>query len=82
MTRADLLILEVMIHLGEGYRQSFDELAHPPADKFCRASRFRTYPNTGGPNVVGCGRVPRRPTICDGFGGSALRFDHTLRVFG
>ncbi|MEI8372909.1 MAG: hypothetical protein WCJ35_08750 [Planctomycetota bacterium] len=30
MTRADLLILEVMMHLGEGYRRSYQELVHPP----------------------------------------------------
>lgn len=30
MTRADLLILEVMMHLGEGYRRSYRELVHPP----------------------------------------------------
>ena len=30
MTRADLLILEVMMHLGEGYRRSYQELMHPP----------------------------------------------------
>jgi len=30
MTRADLLILEVMMHLGEGYRRSYDELVYPP----------------------------------------------------
>ena len=30
MTRADLLILEVMMHLGEGYRRSYEELVHPP----------------------------------------------------
>ena len=29
MTRADLLILEVMMHLGEGYRRSYEELAAP-----------------------------------------------------
>ena len=30
MTRADLLILEVMMHLGEGYRRGYEELRHPP----------------------------------------------------
>ena len=30
MTRADLLILEVMMHLGEGYRRSYEEMVHPP----------------------------------------------------
>ncbi len=30
MTRADLLILEVMMQLGEGYRRRYDELLHPP----------------------------------------------------
>jgi DNA-binding response OmpR family regulator len=34
MTRADLLILEVMMHLGEGYRHAHDELAHPPRQIF------------------------------------------------
>jgi hypothetical protein len=33
MTRADLLILEVMMHLGEGYRRSYDDLAHPPCQQ-------------------------------------------------
>jgi hypothetical protein len=33
MTRADLLILEVMMHLGEGYRQGYDELLHPPTQQ-------------------------------------------------
>jgi DNA-binding NarL/FixJ family response regulator len=30
MTRADLLGLEVMVHLAEGYRQRFEEKIHPP----------------------------------------------------
>ena len=30
MTRADLLILEVMIHLAEGYRGLYQERIHPP----------------------------------------------------
>ncbi len=34
MTRADLLILEVMMHLGEGYRRSYEELLHPPVQQF------------------------------------------------
>ncbi len=34
MTRADLLILEVMMHLGEGYRRSYEELVHPPIQQF------------------------------------------------
>jgi hypothetical protein len=34
MTRADLLILEVMMHLGEGYRRCYDEVAHPARQKF------------------------------------------------
>jgi len=34
MTRADLLILEVMMHLGEGYRGRYDELLHPPRQRF------------------------------------------------
>ena len=33
MARADLLILEVMMHLGEGYRHSYEELRHPPAQQ-------------------------------------------------
>ena len=33
MTRADLLILEVMMHLGEGYRRSYRELVHPPTQQ-------------------------------------------------
>ena len=31
MTRADLLVLEVMIHLAEGYRKRYRERIHPPA---------------------------------------------------
>jgi len=34
MTRADLLILEVLMHLGEGYRRSYEELRHPPLQQF------------------------------------------------
>jgi len=34
MTRADLLILEVMMHLGEGYRRGYEELRHPPTQQF------------------------------------------------
>jgi hypothetical protein len=33
MTRADLLILEVMLHLGEGYRHSDQERLHPPTQQ-------------------------------------------------
>jgi DNA-binding response OmpR family regulator len=33
MTRADLLLLEVMMHLGEGYRRGYDELARPARQK-------------------------------------------------
>jgi len=33
MTRADLLVLEVMIHLAEGYRQRYQERIHPPAQQ-------------------------------------------------
>ena len=33
MTRADLLILEVMMHLGEGYRRRYEELVHPPTQQ-------------------------------------------------
>ena len=41
MTRADLLILEVMMHLGEGYRRSYEELVHPPSSNSCRDSANR-----------------------------------------
>jgi DNA-binding NarL/FixJ family response regulator len=34
LTRADLLILEVMMHLGETYRQSYEEQIHPPLQQF------------------------------------------------
>ncbi|MBN2474700.1 MAG: hypothetical protein JXB62_08830 [Pirellulales bacterium] len=30
MTRADLLVLEVMIHLADGYRRRYQERVHPP----------------------------------------------------
>ena len=30
MTRADLLVLEVMMHLAEGYRRRYHERVHPP----------------------------------------------------
>jgi DNA-binding NarL/FixJ family response regulator len=30
MTRADLLVLEVMVHLAEGYQRRYEERAHPP----------------------------------------------------
>jgi DNA-binding response OmpR family regulator len=33
MTRADLLILEVMMHLGEGYRRNYQVLVHPPTQR-------------------------------------------------
>ncbi|HUT10362.1 MAG TPA: hypothetical protein VMY42_07695 [Thermoguttaceae bacterium] len=33
MTRADLLVLEVMIHLAEGYRQRYQERIHPPLQR-------------------------------------------------
>jgi DNA-binding NarL/FixJ family response regulator len=33
MTRADLLLLEVMMHLGEGYRRSYEDLARPPRQR-------------------------------------------------
>jgi hypothetical protein len=33
MTRADLLGLEVMVHLAEGYRQRFEEKIHPPRQR-------------------------------------------------
>lgn len=33
MTRADLLVLEVMIHLAEGYRQRYHDRVHPPLQR-------------------------------------------------
>ena len=36
MTRADLLLLEVMMHLGEGYRQSYEDLRGLRGRKLCR----------------------------------------------
>ena len=30
MSRADLLVLEVMVHLAEGYRRRYLERKHPP----------------------------------------------------
>ncbi|NQU25066.1 MAG: hypothetical protein HQ567_27585 [Candidatus Nealsonbacteria bacterium] len=33
MTRADLLVLEVMIHLAEGYRQRYHDRIHPPLQR-------------------------------------------------
>jgi len=33
MTRADLLALEMMIHLAEGYRQRYQERIYPPAQR-------------------------------------------------
>jgi DNA-binding response OmpR family regulator len=33
MTRADLLVLEVIVHLAEGYRQRYQERIHPPAQR-------------------------------------------------
>ncbi len=33
MTRADLLLLEVMMHLGEGYRRIYEDLARVPRQK-------------------------------------------------
>ncbi len=34
MTRADLLILEIMIHLAEGYRNRYREQAQPPVQRY------------------------------------------------
>jgi DNA-binding NarL/FixJ family response regulator len=34
MTRADLLLLEVLMHLAEGYRRAYDLLARPPRQMF------------------------------------------------
>ena len=39
MTRADLLVLEIMIHLGEGYRGRYLEQAQPPVKETAMASR-------------------------------------------
>ena len=33
MTRADLLLIELMMYLGEGYRRRFLEVAHPPVQR-------------------------------------------------
>ena len=33
MTRADLLVLELMVHVAEGYRQRYQERVHPPAQQ-------------------------------------------------
>ena len=33
MTRADLLALEMMVHLAEGYRQRFETECHPPIQR-------------------------------------------------
>ncbi len=33
MTRADLLVLEIMIHLAENYRERYSERAHPPVQR-------------------------------------------------
>ncbi len=33
MTRADLLVLEIMVHLAEGYRTRYRERAHPPVQR-------------------------------------------------
>ncbi len=33
MTRADLLVLEILIHLAEGYRLRYRERVHPPAQR-------------------------------------------------
>lgn len=33
MTRADLLALEVMIHLADGYRRRYQDRAHPPTQR-------------------------------------------------
>jgi DNA-binding response OmpR family regulator len=34
MTRADLLVLEIMIHLADGYRHRFLESVHPPQQRW------------------------------------------------
>ena len=33
MTRADLLVIEVMLHLAEGYRRRYQERVHPPVQR-------------------------------------------------
>ena len=33
MTRADLLVLEIVIHLAESYRERYSERAHPPVQR-------------------------------------------------
>ena len=33
MTRADLLALEIMVHLAEGYRERLELLLHPPIQR-------------------------------------------------
>lgn len=33
MTRADLLVLEIMVHLAENYRRRYQERAHPPVQR-------------------------------------------------
>jgi hypothetical protein len=33
MTRADLLAMEIMIHLAENYRQRYEERAHLPVQR-------------------------------------------------
>jgi hypothetical protein len=34
MTRADLLIVEVLVHLSEGYRRKYLEHVHPPQQRW------------------------------------------------
>lgn len=36
MTRADLLVLEILIHLAEGYRLRYRERVHPPVQRMLR----------------------------------------------
>ena len=33
MTRADLLVMELMLHLAEGYRLRYQERIHPPLQR-------------------------------------------------
>ena len=33
MTRADLLVMEMMLHLAEGYRLRYQERIHPPQQR-------------------------------------------------
>lgn len=43
MTRADLLVLEVMVHLTEGYRERYYERLHPPLQQLLPGFDDATY---------------------------------------